>query len=134
MFRSQKEEKWRLSSQMEICYTEYSDCRFKLFLKHFAENLIFNTGNINSIVIPQSSQFIFPGSFGQIQQDRQPNDLLSLSLSADIPPPAEAKFFLFFLPGENTKNIPFRKNPVKHDRFPLRVWKQRGGLVQFKNK
>lgn len=97
-----------------------------------------NARNINSTVIPQSSElnlgFLFSGRFVQIQQERQPSDLLSPSLSADILLLAEAMFFLFLLTGENTKNIPFRKNRVKHDKFPLKGWRRRGGLVQFENK
>lgn len=86
-----------------------------------------NAGHINSTVIPQSSEMnlgcLFSGRFVQIQQERQPSDLLSPSLSADILLLAEAMFFLFLLTGENTKNIPFRKNRVKHDKFPLKGWR-----------
>lgn len=73
-------------------------------------------------VLPQSSEFnvFFSVHFVQVQHEKQHNDLLSLSLSADIPLLAETMFFPFFLTGENTKNIPFRTNQVKHDKFPLK--------------
>lgn len=93
-------------------------------------------------VLPQSSGFnvvffflfFFSGRFVQVEHEKQHNDLLSLSLWADIPLLAETMFFPFFLTGENTKNIPFTTNQVKHDKSPLKVWKRRGRLAQFGNK